>query len=219
MAPDQREYPTQARLLRQAEMLFAEKGYHAVSVREITNAAKCNLAAVNYHFGNKKNLYLNVFRSLWMPRAHRIHECFRNNLAACRDSSPPTVIRAVAEAFLQGPLSDEERLWHSQLMISEMTKPTEAFDLVATEIIQPFFEEIGHALHPSAPEDMDNEQVTLIVLSIISMIIYFTFARTPVSRLTGCTYDHAFTERLVNHIVRFCLSGLNRDASGRKDIS
>ena len=44
------------RLLDEAEALFAKKGFHAVTIREITQAAHCNLAAVNYYFGNKENL-------------------------------------------------------------------------------------------------------------------------------------------------------------------
>ena len=56
---------TKERILDTAEVLFAQKGYQAVGVREITSAAKCNLAAVNYHFGNKENLYLEV---LWVNR-------------------------------------------------------------------------------------------------------------------------------------------------------
>ena len=62
---------TRERVLDEAETLFAQKGYHAVSVREITTAAECNLAAVNYHFGNKQNLYLEVFRERWFPRDGR----------------------------------------------------------------------------------------------------------------------------------------------------
>ena len=50
------------RLLEEAEALFAEKGYTAVSIREIIAAADCNVASINYYFGNKKNLYLEVFR-------------------------------------------------------------------------------------------------------------------------------------------------------------
>ena len=38
---------TKERILDEAEALFAQKGYDAVSVREITGAANCNLAAVN----------------------------------------------------------------------------------------------------------------------------------------------------------------------------
>ena len=50
------------RLLDAAEKLFCEKGFHAVSVRELTAEANCNIAAVNYHFGGKENLYSEMFR-------------------------------------------------------------------------------------------------------------------------------------------------------------
>ncbi|MDP3851577.1 MAG: TetR/AcrR family transcriptional regulator [Luteolibacter sp.] len=44
------------RLLDVAEALFAERGFEAVSVRDITNRAKANVAAVNYHFGSREQL-------------------------------------------------------------------------------------------------------------------------------------------------------------------
>ncbi|MHC4737299.1 MAG: TetR family transcriptional regulator, partial [Planctomycetota bacterium] len=50
------------RLLDAAEALFAAHGYKGTSVRDITTAAKCNVAAVNYHFAGKQNLYNEVFR-------------------------------------------------------------------------------------------------------------------------------------------------------------
>ena len=48
---------TKERLLAVAEKLFAEKGFNGVSVREITQSAECNLASVNYYFGNKKSQF------------------------------------------------------------------------------------------------------------------------------------------------------------------
>jgi AcrR family transcriptional regulator len=54
--------PTRERLLDAAERLFAEAGYPATSLRQITAAAGANLAAVNYHFGSKEALFHAVFR-------------------------------------------------------------------------------------------------------------------------------------------------------------
>ena len=42
---------TRERLLSAGERLFATRGIDAVSVRDITDAAGANLAAINYHFG------------------------------------------------------------------------------------------------------------------------------------------------------------------------
>jgi AcrR family transcriptional regulator len=47
---------TKIRLLEAAERMIAEKGFEAVSVRDITGLAKANVAAVNYHFGSREGL-------------------------------------------------------------------------------------------------------------------------------------------------------------------
>ncbi|MEO8536230.1 MAG: helix-turn-helix domain-containing protein, partial [Betaproteobacteria bacterium] len=48
---------TKSRLLDAAETLFMEHGYEATSLRALTAAADVNLAAVNYHFGSKEELF------------------------------------------------------------------------------------------------------------------------------------------------------------------
>ena len=47
---------TKTKILDTAERLFAQKGFDAVSLRNIVEAAKVNLAAVHYHFGSKQAL-------------------------------------------------------------------------------------------------------------------------------------------------------------------
>src|ERR1700752_4970176 len=48
---------TKARILDAAEALFMEHGFEATSLRAITASAGVNLAAVNYHFGSKEELF------------------------------------------------------------------------------------------------------------------------------------------------------------------
>src|SRR5947209_14578204 len=48
---------TKARILDAAEALFMEHGFEATSLRALTAAAGVNLAAVNYHFGSKEELF------------------------------------------------------------------------------------------------------------------------------------------------------------------
>src|SRR6478609_4094343 len=54
---------TGIQILQSAEELFAQKGYHGVSLREITAAAGVNLAAVNYHCRDKQSLYSEILRT------------------------------------------------------------------------------------------------------------------------------------------------------------
>src|SRR3989449_4623710 len=74
---------TRERLLDAAERLFAERGFRAVSVRVITSHAGCNVAAVNYYFGGKENLY---------------REMFRRRLGALREQRISSIRRAMTEA-------------------------------------------------------------------------------------------------------------------------
>ena len=199
---------TKERILDNAEVLFAQKGYQAVSVREITSAAHCNVAAVNYHFGNKENLYLEVFRARWVPRARRVFSSFRKSLAAHEPLSAQAVVRGLAKAFLEGPLSDEERLRHSQLMTREMTQPTKAFDYVSEQVLEPFFHELADKLRSVLTGELGTDQLLLNIFSIFGMVLYFNFARVAVSRITGREYDTAFKTRLVEQITEFSLVGL-----------
>src|SRR6476620_3689707 len=48
---------TKTRILDAAERLFVEHGFEATSLRSLTSAAAVNLAAVNYHFGSKEELF------------------------------------------------------------------------------------------------------------------------------------------------------------------
>lgn len=64
---DKREY-----ILDVAEHLFAEQGFEAVSVREISKAADINIAMISYYFGSKEKMYEEVInRKLLLPVSMR----------------------------------------------------------------------------------------------------------------------------------------------------
>jgi len=214
MAQKELNDTTKERILNEAEIMFAENGYRAVSVREITTAAGCNLAAVKYHFGSKHNLYMEVFRSRWIARTKRIQSYFRKTLSHQGTLSLSTLVRSLAQAFLEGPLTDEERKRHHQLIAREMSQPTEAFNLIAAQVMQPFFKELAGMFRSLVPEPLDEENLVLKIESIIALLIHFNFARITVTLLTGREYDSAFKSQLVEHITEFALNGLG---SGKKE--
>lgn len=57
VALDATSADTKTRILDAAEALFMEHGFEATSLRSLTAAASVNLAAVNYHFGTKEELF------------------------------------------------------------------------------------------------------------------------------------------------------------------
>ncbi|MDT8438914.1 MAG: TetR/AcrR family transcriptional regulator [Wenzhouxiangellaceae bacterium] len=87
---------TRQRILDTAEQLFADQGFHATTLRQITHEAGVNLAAVNYHHGSKDALILAVFQ-------RRLDELNSERLArldeALAESDPPQ-LEQVLEAFI-----------------------------------------------------------------------------------------------------------------------
>lgn len=86
---------TKVKILDAAEQLFADKGFNGTSLREITSQAEVNLAAVNYHFGSKKELIKAVMSRYFdelTPRAVSALE------ALCERDKQPTLVE-VFSAF------------------------------------------------------------------------------------------------------------------------
>lgn len=94
---------TKSRILDVAEVLLGEQGIERVSVRDITEKAAVNVAAINYHFGSKEDLIAAVFERRLAPlNAARLQLLD----AAERDSGKkgPTIER-ILEAFIRPSLA------------------------------------------------------------------------------------------------------------------
>ena len=73
---------TVSRILDAAEVLFAERGFTETSLRTITSTAGVNLAAVNYHFGSKKELIQAVFERFLTPFTQTLADELDRRVAA-----------------------------------------------------------------------------------------------------------------------------------------
>jgi AcrR family transcriptional regulator len=88
---------TKTKILNAAELLFADKGFNGTSLREITSHAEVNLAAVNYHFGSKKELIKAVMSRYMNELSPRLESAL---YSLCHNELQPTLIE-VFSAFLE----------------------------------------------------------------------------------------------------------------------
>ncbi len=93
-------------------------------------------------------------------------------------------------------------------MQRELAHPTEAVNIVVSEVIRPMHQDIRERLLPSLAENVNIEQLTLSIFSIISMILYFGFAQPVVSRVMDQEFDPQFKSRIIDHIVSFTMDGI-----------
>jgi AcrR family transcriptional regulator len=105
---------TKDKLLDAAEKLFARKGFHGTSLRDITGEAGVDLALVNYHFGGKKPLFAAVVERrgvvLNEERLRRLAEV--RQAAAPRPASTEAVVGAFFDPILDF-LAHAGPGWHS----------------------------------------------------------------------------------------------------------
>jgi AcrR family transcriptional regulator len=91
LAPNRRQ-----NILLAAERLFAAKGFHGVSIRDIADAAGVPLALVGYYFGPKSALYQQIYRE----RAGYV-QVRLNDLGKARTQAPEgQLLEAIVKAFV-----------------------------------------------------------------------------------------------------------------------
>jgi len=99
------------RILDEAELLFAEKGFSETSLRMITGQAKVNLAAVNYHFGSKNALIQAVFNRFLRPLNDMMVEGLKEYEWSMDGGNVPSIeelLRLYTQSLLNIPSRHEE---------------------------------------------------------------------------------------------------------------
>jgi AcrR family transcriptional regulator len=127
------DHATRGRILDHAAALFAERGFKKVTVREICRAAHANVAAVNYHFGDKLGLYRRVIE-LAVDSMKQTNEL---SMAAGRGAAPEEQLRAYVRVFLTRMTTSGRQSLIHKLMRYEMEDPSEAFDVIIRDAIEP----------------------------------------------------------------------------------
>lgn len=110
------------RLRQTALRLFAEKGYHQVSIRDIADAASVNSASISYYFGGKFNLY----RTLLFEETSLLVEFIKE--AGKKDLSAEEVFRLHSRLVCR---MEKEHPYGLRLMFWELMAPTRALGELA----------------------------------------------------------------------------------------
>ncbi|HTN70911.1 MAG TPA: CerR family C-terminal domain-containing protein, partial [Methylomirabilota bacterium] len=154
---------TEKRLLEAAGEVFAEYGYRAATIRQICEKAGANIAAVNYHFGDKDGLYMAVLRF--------VHKTYVEKYPPDRGlDSRATVeqrLRAYIRSLLYRIFAEGRPGWHMKLMAREMMEPTGALDTLVKEAARPLHQELASIIREFFGSGASEEAVRLSTLSVL----------------------------------------------------
>jgi AcrR family transcriptional regulator len=199
---------TRMRLLDAAGEVFAEKGLQAATVREICRRAGANVASVNYYFGGKDQLYIEAVR-----HAHCAPDAYPTETWP-PDAPAADKLRSFIAQMLAGVLDRNRPSWHAQLMLREMTHPTDACRELVEATLRPrmqMLQEIVDELMPSVTAEPDRH---LTAFSIVGQCVFFNRGNPIAALLVGEeeyeTYD---VDRLADHISRFSLAAVGHGSS------
>ena len=194
---------TKARLLDAAGEEFANKGFELARVRAICERAGANLAAINYHFGDKEALYVEVLREAHRCGLEPDDEQVDDGL------TPALRLRFFIHHFLGRVLSmNRPEDWQHRLMLREMIAPTAFSEILVREGIRPRFERIKALMAEICPE-ADDRRLNVLVFSVIGQCLHYKMARRITERLIGPEgYGALDPDYLTDHITSFCLAAL-----------
>lgn len=190
------------RLLDAAGEVFADRGFDGATIREITRQAGMNVAAVNYYFRDKDELYAATLRHAHTAAGDLPYE-------AESTMTPQERLHRFVENLLRRFLDPLRPRWHGQLMAREMAQPTRIFGQVIEEAFRPKCEWLRRALAELGEGRFDDDQLNYVATSIIGQCTFYRQNRHVIQSLfPGLLAPDDLVERLARHITDFSLAAL-----------
>lgn len=190
---------TRSDILAAALDCFAREGFDGATVREICAAAKCNVAAVNYHFGDKAQLYRDVLE--W---GYRTLGSSPMPVPSGGDD-PAAALRAWVQWYVDRILGDSAAVM-GQLMVHELARPTGALDALARRGVQGVFDELRRVISALTPVPLDDDALSRHALSVVGQCLIYRSGDALLQRLEGV--PERDTGAIADHIASVSIAAV-----------
>ena len=200
---DQYGNETCRRLLDAAGEEFARHGFASARVRAIVDAARVNLAAVNYYFGGKEGLYRATLKHL----AGQIHAPAPRSSGRKPEERLQRRVHAILDRFIgsarPSPLG--------RILAYEAMAPTGSLESLLEDTMRPELERLRAILREIAGDEVSERQLTHAALGILGQCVLYLYARPAIERISHSLGTDADACRvLAAQITEFSLGGVER---------
>lgn len=202
---------TRQQILDAAESLFARAGYKATSMRAITESAKVNLAAVNYHFGSKEALFEAILERRLLPlneiRLKRLKEIRDKARGLGLKPAAVEILRAFIEPALRFKESRKGEVDFTILIGRSFIDPDDTAQKIFFRLMKPLsrvmLEMLGEALPQFPREDIFWRYQFVIGALARTMRIY----KNPKFESLNVTPE-ADVDSLIDSLISFAVAGM-----------
>lgn len=196
------EESTTHRILEAAGIVFAERGYDKATIRQICERADANVAAVNYHYRDKQNLYFAVLE-------YTLQEADRgfNELIAGEGLSPEERLRGIVRLWFDRELGSDRLVWFEKIMAREFLEPTGVIQRLVEKYFQPrldAIQEITRSLLGPQADEVTSRNCAISIIGQCNFIFHLCLSsKLPRNVSPLCARDMA------DHIVEFSLQAIS----------
>lgn len=206
---------TRKRLLEAAEEMFAQKGFDGTTIRDITTKARRGLASVNYFFGDKRELYEELFRL-------RLREMNESRIKTINtvmgDKSKLTLERllyAYSVDFLKPFTDPQQSQRFMQLFFREMAEQRLPRNMFLDELAAPSITAMEEAIAVICP-NINEHDILMCILSLTGQLVHITQVKVLFEGAQGHSITSIDIDESINHIVKFSAAGIRAYAKGDK---
>lgn len=194
-----------------AREVFAKVGYQAATVREICARAGNNVAAVNYHFGDKHGLYTELLRD----EVQSYSESFPQKLL--EQLPPEEALRLFIQNVFRHVANTDQPAWHTRVMMHEMAVPTEGLGAVVELVIRPKIMSLAGIIGRFLGLPPTHPKTRLCVHSVMGQVVHYAHGRPTLALLwPDWKLDSRELELIADQITDFSLAALR---SFKKDLA
>lgn len=195
------------RLLAAASEEFAKHGFAGTRVRQIVDAARVNLAAVNYYFGGKEGLYRATLRYLAVPAVSAPAAPVANR----RGVKPEERLRRCVYAIIDRFIGCESPSPLGRILAHEAMSPTGNLHALLGDTMRPELERIETLLLEIAGPSISERERAHAALGILGQCVVYLYARPAIEGLSpGTGHGPEICRLLAAQITEFSLGGIQR---------
>jgi AcrR family transcriptional regulator len=215
-----RKPSTREAILAAAEELFSTKGFNAVSVRDVAQAAGASPGSVTYHFETKDRLLLEIYRRHCGPMNQRRAELLA---AARRVRDLQDRLEAIIRAYVLPAFSSGNDLAGGGVRFTRLRAIMSAEgNEVARRIIAQTFDDTSHAFIDAIHESLPHIPRTEIVWRshfLLGALYYTLVMPDRVSRLSRGDADGSDAGHAIEQLVQATVASMQAPALDRPERS